>query len=343
MSELVHTILRQAYQQMQDIELGFDGHISEYDVVTNKAKVIIPVRGDDQNVYETGFLPIASGFSGTAIGFQYCFKGGATLEEPDKGEPVLVMIQNRDNGQMYIIPSGYNETMTPPGAGTEDGDEDGDPNGTNQLQPGEWIWKQYNNSDTAPTGSFIKFYQNGDAQAFVANDLNANVQNNCNVNVLQGDLNVQVLEGGAELAVHEGDIFVIADEGSINMFTFADDVNIQSEGEVNIQSNTGDVNIATDDPGTLFFIQAAGPLFLVGSDTIDINSTIGLTIEAPTVEVTSPVVTLGNVAGLPQPLMNEIAMIWTESHTHICSTPGSACSGPNVPPPGCLTIDTEAS
>jgi hypothetical protein len=263
MQEFMHTILRQANQQMQDVELSFDGHIATYDVDSGKAKVIVPVKGIDddgdnssgggQQAWETNWIPVAVPF----IGFQYCFKGGATAENPAGGEAVLVIVQNRENGHIYCVPCNYNQstaTMNPPGAAPaqatanntvssdsnshisdDDSGAGNDVDGSAQLQPGELIMK-FPPAAGAPT--FFKVYQDGSFRTNVQVTMDLRVVQELNVIVKQGDLNIDVQQGTANVNVEQGDVVVSVPNGDITM-TAGNDINITAGQDLNLTANGG--------------------------------------------------------------------------------------------------------
>lgn len=343
--DIVHEILRQSNQQMQDMELAFDGHISTYDVATNMAKVIVPVLGVDddgdnssgggQSSWETNWIPVAAPFVGNNFGIQYCFKGGATAENPAAGEPVIVIKQNRENGHMYCIPSNYNKQMVPPGAGistgsnptvaedsnsniTDSSDAGQDVNGTAKQNPGELIIQLPATGSGSP--NFVKFYEDSSFRTNVEMTMNVRVQQDLNVILKQGNMNVDV---------QTGDVNVLTEMGNINAEAKLGMINVTADvGTITALAKVGNI-AALATAGNIEAVAAAGSITIQSGTTIDLVAGGTVTITAPGISLDSAIIDAGT--GAIQALCNEAFLTWANSHTHISSSPGSATSAPISP------------
>jgi hypothetical protein len=181
--DLVALMQQQSNEQVQDMELQLVGRVIEYDPTTHMCRVLLDTRraqddsGDDQPM-ETGWCQIGSGHVGNNSGDQYALKGGATADN-QQGEVVQVSIQHRASGLCAVANLVFTDIMKPPGAGAN-GDSSSndnatnDTNGTLQLRPGERIIKH-------ESGSFIKFYSNGDIGIYAAGNFVLNAAQNINM------------------------------------------------------------------------------------------------------------------------------------------------------------------
>lgn len=92
--EINHMQLQAAAEQSQNLEMFVLGHISAYDPATHRCKVIYPTYTDNsnQNYIESGWVPLATGWSGNGFGDQIAPFGGATIDD-------LTGTQNNPNAQ----------------------------------------------------------------------------------------------------------------------------------------------------------------------------------------------------------------------------------------------------
>lgn len=283
-NDLLALFQQHSNAQTQDMELHLIGHVIEYDPKTNMCRVYLPTRraqdeGDNDQPMETGWIQFGSPMVGNKFGFQYCLKGGATAENPEKGEQVQVSIQDRQSGLCAVASLTYNDEMLPPGGGDDESEDDED-NGaesdneaSQKLKPGELIFKH-------ESGSFLKFYENGDIRVGCVGNMYVETKEDCNLTVLEGDLNVEVQQGDAAVIVQEGDVEVNTELGDIAVTA--------DMGDIAIEASTGVVSVAA-------------------AEEID--------IDAPVVNVLSPVVNIGS--GEVQQLANLYhALVTYNTHTH---------------------------
>ena len=294
--DLVALMQQMSIEQTQDMELHLIGHVIEYDPTTHMCRVLLPTRRseDDQgnvDVIETGWVQVGTGHVGDGFGEQYALKGGATAENPEKGEQVQVSIQHRSSGLCAVANLTFNDTMQPPGAGPN-GDAGNDQNdnatddtdGTLQLRAGEHIQKH-------ESGTFIKLYSNGDIGIFAANDAVIRVHGDCKVIVEEGDLSADVQQGDLSVTVDQGDADISVPQG---------DTTIESDtGSIAVTTNSGDIAVETDE----------GAIAIYGSTAVEVAS------DGP-IEITSGIVNAG-LGPLYQSLANIVFLLQTyNQHSH---------------------------
>ena len=323
-------------EQVGDIEPHLVGHLIEYDVKTHMGRVLFPTRravddsGDEQPM-ESGWIQIgASGAVGDQFGDQYCFKGGATADNPEQGEQVQVSIQHRASGLCAVGNVTYNDSMTPPGAGGGNTDNNDtaleDTDGTAQLKPGEYIYKH-------ESGSFLKFYENGDIGIFAAQNVVVRAQEDCDVTVVEGDLNVIVEKGDANITVTAGDLNATVAIGDANITATAGSVVVTAGLDISLTAPTVTVT------GTTVVNVAAPAIAVTGATTVTVTApTVNITaaaeanVTAPEVNIASPLIYAG--AGTMQNLANLYHVMNTFNvHHH------PVANGPPVPL-GVYGIDT---
>lgn len=236
--DFVALIQQMAVEKLGDMEAHLIGHVIEYDPKVNMCRVLLPTRrgaadGQEDEPMETGWIQVGTQMVGDRWGFQYCLKGGATKDEPEKGEQVQVSIQHRESGLCAVANLTYNDQMQPPGAGGDGSDQqdeddpkgwDDDPFGLTELEPCEFIMRH-------KSGSFLKFYESGDVQLYSANALHAYAQK----------LDCVVREGDATIDIQKGNLAVTVDEGNTSIKSKGD-IDISSGGDINMKAH-GDVNI----------------------------------------------------------------------------------------------------
>jgi hypothetical protein len=338
------------------MELSIIGHVIEYDPATHMARVMLPTRRaeDDDGKpqpMETGWIQVGSGWTGDGFGQQYALKGGATKEEPEKGEQVQISLQHRSTGLSAVANLTFNDKMRPPGAGTEEQQQSGgssggsgsqqndgardDPDGTEQLKPGEYIVKH-------ESGTREKFYENGDLGVYIARNLIINIEGDCEITLKKGNLKVTLEDGDADIHLLKGDCTTTIDEGNAETHVLKGDCTTTvDEGTAETHVTLGDAityveegNIAafTDD-GEIAIETSTGSVTVTAAETVDIT--------APVVNIISAVINAG--VGLVQKLCNLAFLELFNLHVH--PIPGGVSGPPTNPAiPGIeTTIDLEAS
>lgn len=282
MHDLVALFHQAGKEQLQDMELNLIGHVIEYDPKTHMCRVLLPTRRaeeedeDEPSPMETGWIQVGSGMVGNGFGSQYALKGGATADEPEKGEQVQVSIQHRLSGLSAVANLTYNDEMKPPGAGEEEeeseggGEEGGGSEGesssedeganatddveqTKQLKPGERI-------DRHESGTSVKFFENGDIGIRSVRDavIHLDVKGDCKFFIKEGNLQVFIEKGNIEAELEEGDITALLYEGDVDVEIIEGDANLTIEqGSANTTIEAGDISNYVE-AGVIDNIVAAG-------------------------------------------------------------------------------------
>lgn len=330
-SEAFHSLVHAAQSQIHDVKLIKCAFVSSYDEDKDAVKVIIPQdRGeeDDSDAAETDWIPLMSFAVGDGWGFQWAPKGGATPEEPELGEEVAILILNRSMG-LFVCPMFiFDETRKPPGSGKDNqgntvntGDDnqqdeedkqgwDDDPKGQTRLKGGEMVFRH-------ESGSFAKFYENGDMQTYCAGTNHMYMKQDADIVVREGDFNVKVEKGNTNITVDKGDTTIQTTLGNTL-------INSES-GNITASTASGDVEVSTE------------------SGTATVSATDVEILGEAVVNVTAPLVNLGE-AGDYQPLATLDFVEWVLTHQHEGVMPGDGVtSTPNDPPPPTAPMVTEST
>lgn len=238
--ESFNSSLHGSQSQIHDVKLIKFGRVSTYDPAKPAVKVIIRQdESTDGQMAETEWVPLGSIAVGDQFGFQYAPFGGATVDDPEKGELCVLMTVQRNNGLFVTAHLIFDQEMQPPGGGQDPDDstqdpmdkkgDDDDPQGLTQMQGGELLYR-------SKPGTFVKFYQNGDFQIYTNKDLNVYAKQDANIVVREGDANVTIDKGDLNATVTQGDANVSTTDGDINMNSGAD-INMAATGDVNIVGN----------------------------------------------------------------------------------------------------------
>jgi len=324
--------MHQAQQQIQDVKLVVMGHVSSYDPEKHAVKVMIPhMRDEDDNPLETNFIQLGTLMVGDHWGIQYAPKGGATPDEPTQGEQCLVMILNRKDGLFACAHLLFNDDMKPPGDGNEDnigndkGGDNDDPQGHNRMEGGEFQCHH-------ESGSFLKFYQNGDVQVYTKANLNIYPEQDCNIDVRQGDLNVTVEEGDLMVNVQQGDLDVTLEAGDLNATLWKGDLTVQVDaGDVDIETLVGNITANTE-AGSILGMTTSGDILLSSiSGTINIQAALEVDIICDSIiNLIAPAINAGVNIATVQQLCNTAFLTLFNTHTH--TDPQGGSTGPPVIP-----------
>lgn len=349
--EAGHFGMHSAQQQIQQVRTTYYGHVSSYDPKKGAVKLLIPMlRDENDEPVETNWVQLGSMMVGDKWGIQWAPKAGATKDEPEKGEQCRVTVIERSNGLFSVENFSFHDNKYEPPGGGKGADEEGneqeedeeDKEGDNKLKPGELIVKH-------ESGSFVKFYEDGNVQIYSSKDLNVRAQNDCNVTVHEGDLNVLVEQGDAELITKIGDIKAQADVGDIQALAKVGDIksianvgdiyalalvgDIKSTalvGDIKATATIGDIQsyaplgdikaitevgniLAVSDAGSVIVETLSGSVQISAGATVDVLSAVAVNIEAPNV-----------IAGMSgeavQQLCNITFMNLFNSHVHPTGT-----------------------
>lgn len=320
--ELFDGVMHLAQSQMQDVKTVKYGHISSYDPEKHAVKVIIPQdRTSDDKPFETEFIPLGAISVGNGWGIQIAPKGGATPDEPEKGEQVAVHIFQRNMGVMKAATLAFGTEMLPPGNGDE-GEEpeegaenkegwDEDKKGKIKLKGGEFLLKH-------ESGAFLKFYEDGNVQLFTQKDLHLYTKGDLNATVREGDLNVSVEEGDATVIVEEGDMNVGLPIGDLTA--------VLGLGDLTAELVAGNVAVTTE-AGDIEASATAGSAVVSAGLDASINAGANASVVAAGVaSIEAPEVYAGFDPATAQKLCNEAFMYAFNNHTHLA--PGGSTSPP---------------
>jgi hypothetical protein len=89
------------------VQLKFElGELTDYDPTTHTAKFNLPmVTDENDNIQETGFLPLGTMFTGVGFGLQF---------PPDQGDQALILFLDHNGSTPMAAVFLYNQTETPP-------------------------------------------------------------------------------------------------------------------------------------------------------------------------------------------------------------------------------------
>jgi hypothetical protein len=195
--ELTH-LIKQAAAQMGETKPFLYGHISSYDPTQHRVRCVIPSMTDtDGNPTLSPWMPMLTPMSGAGYGVQSVPFGGATLDDPTKGEQVLIGMFDRQRGVAAVLGMFYHGTNPPP-ASNLPSQNDGYQNAAAANSPGDLIISAPPQTDGG-ANSFIRLRQNGNIEVWAASQ--------ANINVL-GDVNLTI--GGNATATVTGDASVTA-------------------------------------------------------------------------------------------------------------------------------------
>jgi hypothetical protein len=179
----MHTLMQQAQQQIKDVRLIEFGHIASYDPVTHAVKVLFPsLQDNDEKSILSGWMQLGTFWAGNKFGALYHPHGGATFENPEQGEQVVVVIVDRESGVSATAHLLFNDEMLSPGPDVP-------------TEPGDFLLKH-------ESGSLIHFKANGDIHVVTDHDLVADVGHDLTVNVVH---DATIMVGNNATITVEGD------------------------------------------------------------------------------------------------------------------------------------------
>lgn len=319
LEEFFHHGLHSAQSQLQDVKLTKYGRISSYDPEKHAIKAIIPQdRSIEDDPYETSWIPLGSLMIGNKFGVQFAPKGGATPDEPEKGELVKITIIQRSSGLMAGAQLCYDEENEPPGSGNlseeeqqEQEDEENkegweeDSKGRVKLKGGEMLIRH-------ESGTFFKFYEDGTVQLFAKKDLHVYTKEEANVVVREGDLNIEVEKGDFNIKVKEGDFNIEVNQGDLS--------SLVEMGNTSFDTPLGDTSINSEEGSILLNTEMGDVAASATEGSISLDA--GLDIRAAAlgiIDIIAPIVNAGNPAAT-QALLNEVAMLIYNGHVHPAGT-----------------------
>ncbi len=178
--ELVNYIMHIANMAAKSFPPFLYAHISDYDPETHMVRVMIPaLRGANNAPFLSGWIPFQSAWVGSGWGVQFAPLGGASYENPDAGELVLVQVLDSDDGAYMVAQPYFTNKMLPPLVSIQAGE------GIIQHKSGTYIYLK-NTGDLA-------IQTNNDCNVTANKDCNITAKSSCNVNTTS---NVSVTAGG---------------------------------------------------------------------------------------------------------------------------------------------------
>lgn len=98
--DLTNTLLQVAQQQFGDRIQCVTGFVSSYDPSSHRVRCIVPswFNPGSSELTLTGWIPLASQWTGNGWGMQFAPFGGATQTNPTGGEQVLLTVYSDRNG-----------------------------------------------------------------------------------------------------------------------------------------------------------------------------------------------------------------------------------------------------
>ena len=188
--EVLHRVKQASSQQEPGFGSSTRGYVASYDPNRHAVRVYLPtLRDENDTPVLTDWIPISGPWVGRNFGFQWIPEQGATEENPTLGEPVLVHILDQQRGILVAGGFFYHDSMQPPAT---------NPALTSKLQPSEGVLMH-------KTGTYVRFYSNGNVEINSTDQLIVNTQGNVtvtaggNVKVQTSGL-VQVFAGTIQLA-----------------------------------------------------------------------------------------------------------------------------------------------
>ena len=255
-----------AAQQVGDAQTVAYGHIATYDPKTGRARAIIPSftdsESDDSGYVLSGWFPLGTGFAGSGYGVQYHPVGGATQDNPTKGEQVMLTFADRDYGTIAAGHMIFSQANPPPNT---------------SMQPGEMHMQ-------SQAGSNVSFKKNGDMHVIAA-----------------GGGSTTQASGGTHSVTAGGDISHTSTSGSIGHTTNGSGGNIEQTtngSNANIShttngSNAG-INKTTNGPNSSITISTTGL-----NSSVALSSATGISLTCPPNTLGLPAGGVGSAAMAP--------------------------------------------
>lgn len=329
--ENMHLQQRQALGPLDPTNPGYWGYIQAVQVADGTATIVNPQNSDiDTNLADpndpvlpvvSAPIPVCSGFASLSgangrnnpirddiqtYGIQLVPFGGATTQNFQTGEQVLVLNLNSDFGEGACIAFGFNDNAQAPGSQPI-------PVSGVMLALGEWLYVH-------PAGIIQHFDALGNLHLYTIPIPDADPNTSGNI--------ITISQGGVSLQATANPVLD-------NPLQYT--VNIDADVAVNIES-LGAVNVIAP-----LVTVTATTVNITGTTVVNVTSTGTINATAPIFNALDGQVNLG--AGPLLTLCNSLFFLWAAGHTHDGVAPGVGTSlGPTVPPPiGGTTVNTVAS
>ncbi len=240
-AELVSVIKQIAQQQVQEFRPFAYGHIAKYDPKLHRVQVVVPTYANEDGGYVMSpWMPLASMSVGENFGLQIAPIGGATIQDPLKGEAVIIHMIGRSRGIVAAATMIFNNVEKVPEA---------------ELKPGEVILK-------TKSKSYIKFDEHG------AVTIDNHEEGKLTLNI-KDDIKIDSIDGKLTVTIKD-DIKVESKDGKLTLI-IKGDVSLTTEGKVDVQA-TGDVSVKTDGEAK---VEAGGDVLVKTGGTLNLGDVGG--------------------------------------------------------------------
>ena len=202
--EIMHLVRHGANQSTVDVRQHIYGHIASYDPALHRVRCIIPSMTDDDGTPQLSpWMPLGTPWQGA----QYIYKGGASAQNPNAGEQVMIGLFDRFRGVAAVPCTFYNNTAQPPSSRLPS-TQNGYPGNAAALAGGDML---------------------------IANPLQGNSPNLIRI---KGDTNNIEIWGSAQLNIQTlSDINAVTQNGNINVTSTNGNATITAKGTVTIVAN----------------------------------------------------------------------------------------------------------
>jgi len=203
--EIMHLLRHGANQSTIDIRTHIYGHIASYDPQLHRVRCIIPSMTDEDGTPQLSpWMPIGSPWQGA----QYIYKGGASADNPNAGEQVMIGLFDRFRGVSAVPCTFYNVSSTPP-ATRLPSTSNGYPSNAAALAGGDVL---------------------------IANPLNGNSPNLIRI---KGDSNNIEIWGAAQLNIQTlGDVNAVTQNGNVNVTSTNGNATVTAKGTATIVASS---------------------------------------------------------------------------------------------------------
>lgn len=191
--EILHMIKQAVAQQQGDYRPFVYGHVASYDPKLHRIRAMVPsLRDDGDTAVLTGWMPLGTVGVGDGYGVQIAPVGGATLEQPTKGEQVKISVIDDGIGTALGAHLAYTEQQKPP---------------FTDLEPGTFAIKD-------KMGTYFRSRKDGTLEVSVAKDQKIDITGDSTITLkgkssltADGDVNVTA-KGAVNIKGASGDVVV---------------------------------------------------------------------------------------------------------------------------------------
>lgn len=232
LDEFAHLIRQAAQQDAGDYRPHVFGHIASYDPLLHRVRCMIPSMSDeDGSVLLSPWMQLGVPFGSTGSGFQYIYKGGATVDNPTGGEQVLISVFDKARGVAAVPCMFYNPNSRPPATNLPKQQDQKYPANAAPISGGDLLISAPNADNTQPN-SMIRLRSNGDVEIWGAGNLIANIVGAATVTAVNGDINAVASQGNVNVTAN--------DQVTVTAPTTLVQGNLIVSGEITAGFGTGD-------------------------------------------------------------------------------------------------------